>query len=278
MCGPGVATGCALFVAWADASALLQPICEELGWYTPDTDSGDVVHAALASQLCAPWKTSTSNGGATSTDPARARHSRCTQLDPLRGHGQPRGYGYGRQRRRPECSKTVISISIITNTAARARNRNADSNKVDADVPPPNLAEEQMHILSLHLRWNSCPSSVRAATRFIERAFPRLCAREHCSSSRSSSKRERGARSIRPLAPHPHRTIFAGGDKATTGETRVIVEPYCVGFVHCVGAGSRCALLEGGVPCHQSRGGRWTHRDISMRLQHSGWLRGQTRE
>jgi hypothetical protein len=54
MCGPGVATGYALFVAWADASALLQPICEDLGWYTPDTDSGDVVHAALASRLWCP--------------------------------------------------------------------------------------------------------------------------------------------------------------------------------------------------------------------------------
>ena len=65
MCGPGVATGYALFVALADASALLQPICEELRWYTPDTNSGDVVHAAPASQLCAPRKTSTSNGSAT---------------------------------------------------------------------------------------------------------------------------------------------------------------------------------------------------------------------
>jgi hypothetical protein len=76
--------------------------------------------------------------------------------------------------------KTVISISIISNTAARARNRNADSNKADADVPPLNPAEEQMHVLSLHLRWNSCPSSVRAATRLIERAMrlpPLVCAR-----------------------------------------------------------------------------------------------------
>jgi hypothetical protein len=75
--------------------------------------------------------------------------------------------------------KTVISTSIITSIAARARNRNADSNKADADVPPPNPAEEHMHVLSLHLRWNSCPSSVRAATRFIERAArlpPLVCA------------------------------------------------------------------------------------------------------
>jgi hypothetical protein len=32
-----------------------------------------------------------------------------------------------------------------------------------------NPVEEKMHVLSLHLRWNSCPSSVRAATRLIER-------------------------------------------------------------------------------------------------------------
>jgi hypothetical protein len=81
---------------------------------------------------------------------------------------------------------------------------------------------------------------------------------------------------MRLLAPDLHRTIFAGCDKATTGETRVIVEPYCAAFVRCVGAGSRRALPGGGVPCHQSRGGRWTRRDIGMRLQHSGWLRGQT--
>ena len=98
------------------------------------------------------------------------------------------------------------------------------------------------------------------------RAFLRLYARAHCSSSRSSTNRERVAHGIRPLAPHPHHTIFAGGNKATTGETRVIVDPYCAAFVRCVGAGSRCALPEGGVPCHQSRGGQWTHRDIGMRL------------
>ena len=103
MCEPGVATGYALFVAWADASVLLQPICEELGRYTPDADSADVVYAALASQLCVPW---TSPAMAAlpvglSMDPARARHPRCAQLDPLRRHGRPHGHG----RQRPECSQ-----------------------------------------------------------------------------------------------------------------------------------------------------------------------------
>ena len=123
MCGPGVATGCALFVAWADASALLQPICEELGWYTPDTDLGVVVHAALASQLCAPRKTSTSNGSAT----RGIEYGSCTcTTSPLCAAG-PSSWARAAPRTLTTTTttatattagmfNTVISISIITVT------------------------------------------------------------------------------------------------------------------------------------------------------------------
>jgi len=60
--------------------------------------------------------------------------------------------------------------------------------------------------------------------------------------------------------------------------THVLVEPCRTAFAHCVSAGDYRALPGGGVPCHQSWGGRWTRRDIGMRPQHSGWPRGSGHE
>ena len=48
--------------------------------------------------------------------------------------------------------------------------------------------------------------------------------------------------------------------------THVLVEPCRAAFAHCVSAGDYRALPGGGVPCHQSRGGRWTHHDIPCDL------------
>ena len=71
--------------------------------------------------------------------------------------------------------------------------------------------------------------------------------------------------------------VLKTGAATVDALTHVLVEPCRAAFAHCVRAGDYRAL-PGGVPCHQSRGGRWTRRDIGMRPQHSGWPRGSGRE
>jgi hypothetical protein len=232
------------------ASALFQLICEEFEWYTPDTDSGDVMLAALASHLCAPRDTSTSSGSGSADlwAPIRILHVRdipaARSWSLFAGTGGPADVdvdtdtdtddnenendsddGQNAQHdsghHRHHCRHSRHSTNTSTSTSNNSNS--TESNRADADVPPPNPAEEQMHVLSLHLRWHSYPSSARAAACFIERAA-RLPPLVHASTLLiESALFESGSAWRATFARSRHvRAVFAGGDKAGAGASQML--------------------------------------------------------
>ena len=185
------------------ATALFQLICEDFEQYAPDTDSGDVMLAALASHICAPRDTptitdATINGASDSnTDtwvPVRSMHVRDIPA--------------------------ARSWSLFA-SAAHSPTDDAD----DCDSSPPDPADEQARVLSLHMRWSAHPAGARAATSFIERAArlpPLARARklliESALFSRGSAWRMAFARSQHVKA------VFAGGDSAAAGVAQMLLD------------------------------------------------------
>jgi hypothetical protein len=215
-------------------SALFQLICEEFERYTSDTDSGDVMLAALASHLCAPRDTPTNSSSTDLWAPVRSLHvhdipaarswslfagtsgpadadvDADTDTDTDDDNDSDDGpdaqgshYNHHNRRRRPRKSK--------------------GNNRADADIPPPNPTDEPIHILSLHLRWHAYPTSARAAASFIERAA-RLPALVHATTLLIESALFESGRAWRTaFARARHvRAVFAGGNKAAAGAAQML--------------------------------------------------------
>jgi hypothetical protein len=102
-------------------------------------------------------------------------------------------------------------------------NANADADAGNDDARPPNPADEQMHILLLHLRWHAYPTSARSAACFIQRAT-RLPPLVRASTLLIESALFESATSWRAaFARASHvRAIFAGGDKAAAGAAKML--------------------------------------------------------
>lgn len=183
------------------ATALFQLICEEFEQYAPDSDSGDVMLAALASHICAPRDTptiadATINGGNKDTwVPVRSMHVR------------------------------DIPAARSWSLFASAAHSLADDDADDCDSSPPDPADEQARVLSLHMRWSGHSAGARAAASFIERAArlpPLARARklliESALFSRGSAWRAAFARSQHVKA------VFAGGDSAAAGAAQMLLD------------------------------------------------------
>ena len=224
------------------ASALFQLICEEFERYTPDTDSGDVMLAALASHLCAPRDTSTSSGSADLWAPVRTLHVRdipaARSWSLFAGTGGPaeadadtdtdtddneNDSDDGRNAQSSHHHHHHHHHYHHSRHSTSTSNNSTDSNKADADVPPPNPAEEQMHVLSLHLRWHEYPSSARAAACFIERAarLPPLVRATTLLIESALFESGRAWRAAFARSRHV-RAVFAGGDKAATSASQML--------------------------------------------------------
>ncbi|KAI0301959.1 hypothetical protein B0F90DRAFT_270533 [Multifurca ochricompacta] len=175
-------------------SALFQLICEEFELYTPEIDSGDVMLAALASHLCAARDT-TASGGIGDQDPwALVRSVHVRDIPAAR------------------------SWSLFAGTGG-------PTGEDGRDASPPNPAEEQAHVLSLHLRWRSHPTGARAATSFIERAVrlpPLARARTLLV---ESDLFEQGSMWRAAFARAHHvEALFAGGGKTAAGAAQMLRE------------------------------------------------------
>ena len=184
------------------STALFQLICEDFEQYAPDTDSGEVMLAALASHICAPRDTPATDAtitgsGNDSTNtwvPVRSMHVRDIPA--------------------------ARSWSLFASAACSAPD-DAD----DCDSSPPDPADEQARVLSLHMRWSAHPAGARAAARFIERAArlpPLARARklliESALFARGSAWRTAFARSQHVTA------VFAGGDTAAAGAAQMLLD------------------------------------------------------
>jgi hypothetical protein len=186
------------------ATALFQLICEEFEQYDSDTDSGDVMLAALASHICAPRDTPTmadatingaGTGNADTWVPVRSMHVRDIPA--------------------------ARSWSLFASAAHTFTDDDAD----DCDSSPPDPADEQARVLSLHMRWSGHSAGARAAASFIERAArlpPLARARklliESALFSRGSAWRTAFARSQHVKA------VFAGGDSAAAGAAQMLLD------------------------------------------------------
>jgi hypothetical protein len=182
-------------------TALFQLICEDFEQYAPDTNSGDVMLAALASHICAPRDTPTTVADATISDgsadtwvPVRSIHVRDIPA--------------------------ARSWSLFA-SAAHSPTDDAD----DCDSSPPDPADEHARVLSLHMRWSAHPAGAHAAASFIVRAArlpPLARARklliESALFSRGTAWRTAFARSQHVNA------VFAGGDSAAAGAAQMLLD------------------------------------------------------
>lgn len=202
------------------ASALFQLICEEFEQYTPSDDSGDVMLAALASHLCAPRNTPA--GSSTSADvwaPVKSLHVRdipaARSWSLFAGTGGPVDTGNDRNNQDRVATGGSSSSSIKNNDSA------------DKDARPPNPADEQMHILLLHLRWHAYPTSARSAAYFIQRAarLPPLVRASTLLIESALFESAPAWRAAFARARHV-RAVFAGGDKAVAGAAKMLRDVY----------------------------------------------------
>ena len=193
------------------ATALFQLICEDFEQYASNTDSGDVMLAALASHICAPRDVPTnadatingagSSGTSDTWVPVRSIHVRDIPA--------------------------ARSWSLFASAAHTLADADADAD--DSDSLPPDPIDEQARILSLHMRWSGHPAGARAATTFIERAarLPPLARTrklliESALFSHGGTWRNAFARSQHV------RAVFAGGDGAAVGAAQMLLDvaPY----------------------------------------------------
>jgi hypothetical protein len=211
------------------ASALFQLICEEFERYSPSVDSGDVMLAALASHLCAPRGSSagsSSGSGSSFADawaPVRSLHVR--DIPAARSWSLFAGPGGPTDRNaNADADAGNGDDSPEAEAEASSNSRSNDKNEnTDKDARPPNPADEQMHILLLHLRWHAYPTSARSAACFIQRAA-RLPPLVHASTLLIESALFETATAWRAaFARARHvRAIFAGGSKAAAGAAKML--------------------------------------------------------
>ncbi|KAH9007284.1 hypothetical protein EDB86DRAFT_75656 [Lactarius hatsudake] len=184
------------------ATALFQLICEEFEQYAPDTDSGDVMLAALASHICAPRDTASAVADATTSGDSNA-----------------------------DTWVPIRSVHVRDIPAARSWSlfasaaHSADDDGDACDTSPPDPADEQARVLSLHMRWSAHPAGARAAICFIERAarLPPL-ARAHKILIESALFSHGCAwRSAFVRSQHV-KAVFAGGDSAVAGAAQMLLD------------------------------------------------------
>lgn len=187
------------------ATALFQLICEEFDQYAPDTDSGDVMLAALASHICAPRDAPTPTPTAAGAT-VNGNVSADTTWVPIR-------------------SLHVRDIPAARSWSLFASAAHSADDGDDYDSLPPDPADEQARVLSLHMRWSAHPAGARAAACFVERAArlpPLARARrlliESALFSRGSAWRTAFARSQHVKA------VFAGGDSAAAGVAQMLLD------------------------------------------------------
>lgn len=198
-------------------SALFQLICEEFEQYTQSVDSGDVMLAALASHLCAPRDTPTDNcNSGSSADvwaPVRSLHVR--DIPAARSWSLFAGTG------------GPTDTNVDTDADAGPTNGSSSSNdkndNADKDARPPNPADEQMHILLLHLRWHAYPTSAHSAACFIQRAarLPPLVRANTLLIESALFESPTAWRAAFARARHV-RAVFAGGSKAVAGAAKML--------------------------------------------------------
>jgi hypothetical protein len=204
------------------ASALFQLICEDFERYTPDTDSGDVMLAAVASHLCAPRDSSNVDAWA----PVRSLHVRdipaARSWSLFAGTGGPNADADADANSDEEDNDDDDDDDDIDAQEGTPRPHRRHAKKA-ADARPPNPADEQMHILSLHLRWHAFPSSARAAASFIERAarLPPLVRAGTLLIESALFESANAWRATFARARHV-RAVFAGGGKAVAGATQML--------------------------------------------------------
>ncbi|KAI9466576.1 hypothetical protein BJY52DRAFT_1232894 [Lactarius psammicola] len=185
------------------ATALFQLICEEFEQYAPDTDSGDVMLAALASHICAPRDTpatadaTITGSGDSNTDtwvPIRSMHVRDIPA--------------------------ARSWSLFASAA-----HSADDDGDACDTSPPDPADEQARVLSLHMRWSAHPAGARAAICFIERAarLPPLARARKLLIESALFSRGCAWRSAFACSRHV-KAVFAGGDTAVAGAAQMLLD------------------------------------------------------
>jgi hypothetical protein len=204
-------------------SALFQLICEEFERYTPSVDSGDVMLAALASHLCAPRDTPTGNcnsdSGVDAWAPVRSLHVR--DIPAARSWSLFAGTG----------GPTGGTLDANANTDADAgptggSSSSSDKNdNTDKDTRPPHPADEQMHILLLHLRWHAYPTSAHSAACFIQRAarLPPLVRANTLLIESALFENATAWRAAFARARHV-RAVFAGGGKAVAGAAKMLCD------------------------------------------------------
>jgi hypothetical protein len=205
-------------------SALFQLICEEFEHYTPSVDSGDVMLAALASHLCAPRDTPTDNcSGDSSVDawaPVRSLHVRdipaARSWSLFAGTGGPSPTGGP-----PETNANTDAYARPTTVGSSSSNDKNDN--TDKDALPPNPADEQMHILLLHLRWHAYPTSAHSAACFIQRAarLPPLVRANTLLIESALFENATAWRAAFARTRHV-RAVFAGGGKAVAGAAKML--------------------------------------------------------
>lgn len=185
------------------ATALFQLICEDFDQYAPDTDSGDVMLAALASHICAPRDTPTA-ADATITGSGDSNADTWVPVRSMHVRDIP----------------AARSWSLFASAA-----HSADDDGDACDTSPPDPADEQARVLSLHMRWSAHPAGARAAICFIERAArlpPLARARklliESALFSHGYAWRSAFARSQYVKA------VFAGGDNAVAGAAQMLLD------------------------------------------------------
>ncbi|KAH9978238.1 hypothetical protein BGW80DRAFT_800651 [Lactifluus volemus] len=193
------------------ASSLFQLICEEFEQYSPTVDSGDVMIAALASHLCAPRDDATATATTTNSTGGASDSGRS---------GISSADTWGAVRRlHVRDIPNARSWSLFAGTGGPA-----DDDGRGAPAPP-SPAEEQTHILSLHMRWNTHPGGARAAAKFIERALrlpPLVRARTLLV---ESTLFESGSAWRTAFSRLLHvRGIYAGGAKTAVGVAQMLCE------------------------------------------------------
>lgn len=199
-------------------SALFQLICEEFERYTPSVDSGDVMLAALASHLCAPRDTSIDNRSSVDAwAPLRSLHVRdipaARSWSLFAGTGGPTGSP-------PDTNANTDADAGPTGGSSSSNNKNDNTDK---DARPPNPADEQTHILLLHLRWHAYPSSAHSAASFIQRAarLPPLVRANTLLIESALFESATAWRTAFARARHV-RAVFAGGGKAVAGAAKML--------------------------------------------------------
>jgi F-box-like len=210
------------------ASALFQLICEEFERYTPSIDSGDVMLAALASHLCAPRGApagSSSINNSSSVDAwASVRSLHVRDIPAARSWSLFAGTG-------GPVDTNVIADAYTRNVddspdaelTSSSSSNDKNNDNADKGARPPNPADEQMHILLLHLRWHAYPTSAHSAACFIQRAarLPPLVRASTLLIESDLFESATAWRAAFARARHV-RAVFAGGDKAVAGAAKML--------------------------------------------------------